>query len=521
MLVSADVKTIHSSLKKRIHFLLRRTNGLMKSANSIVQHFNPACRSARAFPDYSIPRLLMTLNDSDIPRRRPGEVHLLLEKMFNAYNAVVYDKPDPTDGVKIRWSFVVFETISYPLFLLHELFIYLVPMRSYEIAVNLITLVVFHASVLLLCLYCGDAGVIGGSVLLGIPGLSLLSYFLGDTGLQLYKLYRNRQQSSAETEFSEAALDKEVELKPTSIIKSRPWASPFDLGFLGKSASVQPVDDGTVLELEDFNDDQSVITYSTISKHSIIPALDLREIPTVKQGRQLAALRDDEDGWSTGESSIGSYRGDKKKKKHKSQKNKNRVNINDIISNVSLVEFRRGSNASESINTIISNISDFTFTSQAFNSRSDSSQAKFVKKDIPTDLSVSLMPLADDAVSPVFKSPRRRKHHQHVLGPGAKSIQQFAPLEKNLHPGRYLMQLINIKPEAELPPLDALGQYLAFYSSGLFRDCAVKYCLGQEEHAEYHAAHGDHDHHRPESDASVACSGSSTATSKTKHPLWF
>jgi len=48
---------------------MMRTTGLMRDADALVQHFNPACRVARMYPQLPISRLLMSINDFDIPER--------------------------------------------------------------------------------------------------------------------------------------------------------------------------------------------------------------------------------------------------------------------------------------------------------------------------------------------------------------------------------------------------------------------------------------------------------------------
>ena len=39
----------------------------MRDANSLVQHFNPACRTMRRFPHLPISRFLLSINDYDVP----------------------------------------------------------------------------------------------------------------------------------------------------------------------------------------------------------------------------------------------------------------------------------------------------------------------------------------------------------------------------------------------------------------------------------------------------------------------
>jgi len=46
---------------------MNRTSGIMNDAESPIQHFNVACRAARNFPSLAIARLLISLNDFDVP----------------------------------------------------------------------------------------------------------------------------------------------------------------------------------------------------------------------------------------------------------------------------------------------------------------------------------------------------------------------------------------------------------------------------------------------------------------------
>ena len=45
-----------------------RKTGAMHHAHAAIQHLNPACRAARAFPESPVARLLMSLNDGDFPK---------------------------------------------------------------------------------------------------------------------------------------------------------------------------------------------------------------------------------------------------------------------------------------------------------------------------------------------------------------------------------------------------------------------------------------------------------------------
>jgi hypothetical protein len=64
---SKKVKIIHSVLRSRAKGIMTRTKGLMKDATALTQHINPACRASRQFPHLPMARLLMSLNDFDVP----------------------------------------------------------------------------------------------------------------------------------------------------------------------------------------------------------------------------------------------------------------------------------------------------------------------------------------------------------------------------------------------------------------------------------------------------------------------
>jgi hypothetical protein len=66
-IVSVDCRACLGILRDRSKFILTRSQGMMSSANDLIQHVNPACRAARYFPHLSISRLLMSLNDFDVP----------------------------------------------------------------------------------------------------------------------------------------------------------------------------------------------------------------------------------------------------------------------------------------------------------------------------------------------------------------------------------------------------------------------------------------------------------------------
>lgn len=64
-----DISKLVYALERRFEYLVsRRVDGLMTDrGHALLQHFNPACRIARLYPHLPIARLLLSLNDYDVP----------------------------------------------------------------------------------------------------------------------------------------------------------------------------------------------------------------------------------------------------------------------------------------------------------------------------------------------------------------------------------------------------------------------------------------------------------------------
>jgi len=65
--VSREVRELCEQLTRRSKLILMRTHGMVRDTEALVQHFNPAVRAARMHPGLPVSRLLMSLNDFDIP----------------------------------------------------------------------------------------------------------------------------------------------------------------------------------------------------------------------------------------------------------------------------------------------------------------------------------------------------------------------------------------------------------------------------------------------------------------------
>jgi hypothetical protein len=66
-IVEEQARACLGLLRDRAIFLLKRTKGSITHSNSLIQHFNPVCRAARYYPHFPISRLIISLNDFDLP----------------------------------------------------------------------------------------------------------------------------------------------------------------------------------------------------------------------------------------------------------------------------------------------------------------------------------------------------------------------------------------------------------------------------------------------------------------------
>jgi hypothetical protein len=62
-----EIRTVHGLLREKAKLVMLRKKGMMNSATSLIQHFHPVCRAARSYPHLASARLLISLNDFDIP----------------------------------------------------------------------------------------------------------------------------------------------------------------------------------------------------------------------------------------------------------------------------------------------------------------------------------------------------------------------------------------------------------------------------------------------------------------------
>ena len=69
----SSIQVWHQLLCNRSINIMKRKTGLIYDSSALIQRFNPSCRVARQCPHLSSSRLLMSLNDFDLP------IHYILE----------------------------------------------------------------------------------------------------------------------------------------------------------------------------------------------------------------------------------------------------------------------------------------------------------------------------------------------------------------------------------------------------------------------------------------------------------
>lgn len=62
-----NVRLWHGLLRERSTVIMQRSQGIIRDADSLIQHVNPACRAAQSFPGLPASRLLLSINDYDLP----------------------------------------------------------------------------------------------------------------------------------------------------------------------------------------------------------------------------------------------------------------------------------------------------------------------------------------------------------------------------------------------------------------------------------------------------------------------
>ena len=75
-IIMDKVNFLVNQLKRDVAKAMYRRRGYLMGPSNVVQHLNPACRAARSVPHLSLARLLISLNDFDVPKAKKGSSSL-------------------------------------------------------------------------------------------------------------------------------------------------------------------------------------------------------------------------------------------------------------------------------------------------------------------------------------------------------------------------------------------------------------------------------------------------------------
>ena len=65
--ISDDIRLWHGLLREKAKSIMQRSSGMIRDADALIQHINPACRAAQSYPHLPASRLLLSINDFDLP----------------------------------------------------------------------------------------------------------------------------------------------------------------------------------------------------------------------------------------------------------------------------------------------------------------------------------------------------------------------------------------------------------------------------------------------------------------------
>jgi len=68
--IADEVRIWHGLLREKARTIMSRSSGLLSNKNVLIQHLNPACRAACSYPSLPSSRLIMAINDYDLPTSR-------------------------------------------------------------------------------------------------------------------------------------------------------------------------------------------------------------------------------------------------------------------------------------------------------------------------------------------------------------------------------------------------------------------------------------------------------------------
>ncbi|KAJ1404972.1 hypothetical protein B484DRAFT_437024, partial [Ochromonadaceae sp. CCMP2298] len=104
--VDQEVRVMCEGLAYKTPLVLRRVTGGLRNCDELVQHLNPACRAARLLPALPVSRLLMSLNDRDVPLPKRSELNrsVLLLFLFTLLACLPNALQDTTIDVSLGFA---------------------------------------------------------------------------------------------------------------------------------------------------------------------------------------------------------------------------------------------------------------------------------------------------------------------------------------------------------------------------------------------------------------------------------
>jgi hypothetical protein len=104
--VDEEVRVMCEGLAYKTPLVLNRVTGLLRNCDELVQHLNPACRAARLLPALPVFRLLMSLNDRDVPLPKRDELNrsVMLLSLFTLLACLPDALQDTTIDISLGFA---------------------------------------------------------------------------------------------------------------------------------------------------------------------------------------------------------------------------------------------------------------------------------------------------------------------------------------------------------------------------------------------------------------------------------
>ena len=104
----AEMSMLDRFFRRLGRIIVIRTSGLLRESNAVLHHFNPACRTARAFPSLPIARLLISLGDADLPPKQTGRIRVFFFRVFMFFYSILTMVPENVEDFVIELLTIVF-----------------------------------------------------------------------------------------------------------------------------------------------------------------------------------------------------------------------------------------------------------------------------------------------------------------------------------------------------------------------------------------------------------------------------